>query len=88
MNKYIGKGILLGFYFLICAFYLRALMPYFQILRYSFQDLLAGKVILPELPDSLMVGLVLFGFFNVIFFWQIFEAFSNKKKGSSGKDDN
>lgn len=87
MNKHIGKGILLGFYFSICAFYLRALMPYFRILRYNFPDVLAGKVTLPELPDSLIIGLVLFAFFNVVFFGQIFEAFSDKKENKAEKDD-
>lgn len=87
MNKFIGKGILLGVYFVICDFFFRAFWPYLKTIWSSFPDILNGTVAVPELPEKLVVALILFAAFNVVFFSQIFQILDRKDQSKDHNED-
>lgn len=78
VNRYIGKGILLGIYFVICAFFLRAFLPYIMIIRSSLPEILTGACSIPEIPENLIIAVIMFGIVNVVFFAQIIQYLSSK----------
>lgn len=86
MGKYLGKGILLGIYFVICAFFIRAFWPYVTVFRTSFHEILSGTVPVPELPEYLVIALIVFAAVNVVFFAQIFQVISREKKDKDDDD--